>query len=150
ELHDLLRPPRRRRRHGRPIPRRLQKARRRPADDVAVIRMTISKKQKELSYLKSLQYFCDDFPDGELLFDETPDFIIRTKQGGIGIEITEVFINTGRGKRAAQAIEAARERVTSRARDFAQEMGTPPVCVTLFFNPMSPFRREQEFAIARS
>jgi hypothetical protein len=112
--------------------------------------MSAAKKQEELGYLNSLRHFCGDFPDGQIVCAETPDFIIETDGQRIGVEVTKVFLNDGNQKTSIQSIEAARDRTTSLARNFAIELGTSPLSVTLFFNWTLPLHRRRETAIARA
>jgi len=112
--------------------------------------MSATKKQEELGYLNSLRHFCEDFPNGEIIFAETPDFIIHASGQRIGIEITKMFLNDGDRKTSIQSVEAARDRITSLARGFAIELETPPLSVTLFFNWTLPLHRRRETAIAQA
>jgi len=112
--------------------------------------MRVDKKQEELGYLKSLRHFCDDFPLGKVIAGERPDFLIKDATTCVGIEITKIFINRGEDAQSPQSIEAARDRITNLAKRFAQEMGMPPVTVTLFFNYTCPLYREQEASIAKA
>jgi hypothetical protein len=110
--------------------------------------MSASKKLEEYGYLNSLRHFCDDFPEGQIKCGETPDFLIQTGGRRIGIEITKIFLDNGTRKASLQSVEAARDRITSLARNFAIERGTPPVSVTLFFNWTLPLHRKKETSIA--
>jgi hypothetical protein len=112
--------------------------------------MPTGKKQKERTYLDSFRYFCPDLQSGEIFDDESPDFVIKIDQRRLGIEITEIFVHAGRNRNARQAIAAARDRITATARDIAIELGTPPACVTLFFNSTRPLLRKGESRIAEA
>jgi CRISPR/Cas system-associated endoribonuclease Cas2 len=91
-------------------------------------------KHRERIYLDRLRSRCKDFPSGEIYSDESPDFIVDSNGKRIGIEITEIFVDDGKSKSSRQSIASARNTITSLARKHALELGTPPVCVTLFFN----------------
>jgi hypothetical protein len=112
--------------------------------------MLTAKKQEELGYLNSLRHFCRDFPKGQILCEEAPDFIIKGKKLRLGIEITKVFLNDGNNKCSLQGVEAARDRITLLAKGFAVELGTPPISVTLFFNWTRPLNRRRETLIAQA
>jgi hypothetical protein len=112
--------------------------------------MRAAKKDEELGYLNSLRHLCEDFPQGRITSSETPDFIVQTNGHRVGIEITKIFINDGSRKASIQSVEAARDRITTLARDFAGEMGMPPVSVTLFYNWTLPLHRSKEKDIARA
>jgi len=112
--------------------------------------MLSPKKKEELCYLKSFRFFCDDFPNGEIVPGETPDFILEANGHRLGIEITKMFIHGGGSRVALQSIEAARTRITALAEQFAGEIGKPRRAVTLFFNSTLPLYREKEPTIARA
>jgi hypothetical protein len=112
--------------------------------------MSISKKQKERTYLDSFLYFCPDLPAGKIDPDESPDFIIRTDQCQLGIKITEIFVDHGGKRNSRQGIAAARHRITDIARDAAIKSKTPPASVTLFFNWTQPLLRQNEPTIAEA
>ncbi|HEU0216800.1 MAG TPA: hypothetical protein VFQ90_09070 [Stellaceae bacterium] len=112
--------------------------------------MRVDKKEEELGYLNSLRHLCDDFPPGEVIASECPDFLIRSSIACVGIEITKIFKNRGEKTQAPQSIEAARDRITDLAKRFAEEMGMPPATVTLFFNHTRPLYRQQEANIAKA
>lgn len=112
--------------------------------------MRLDKKREELGYLNSLRHFCEDFPQGEVITRERPDFLIRNATTCIGVEITKIFLNRGEHALSPQSIEAAQDRITDLAKRFAQEMAMPPVTVTLFFNHTRPLYRQQEASIARA
>jgi hypothetical protein len=84
-------------------------------------------------HLHSFRYFCADFPSGELLQQEAPDFLVTAETGTrIGIEFTRVFKE--RGKAAEQSVEATKDAITIAARRYAEDhFQSPPAHVTLFF-----------------
>jgi hypothetical protein len=97
-----------------------------------------SQKQIERDHLHSFRALrSDDFPIGELIESETPDFIVTTDAGRrIGIEHTEVFKQDGTEPTAEQIDEAAKNYITTAASKYAEEvLRLPPAGVTLFFNP---------------
>ena len=94
--------------------------------------------QKEIGrrHLHSFRYFCEDFPVGELIEGETPDFLILTPTGRkIGIEHTQVFKKDGADETAEQPDEATKDFIKTAAKRHAEFLGLPPAHVTLFFNP---------------
>jgi hypothetical protein len=108
------------------------------------------KKQEERGYLNSLRYVCDDFPDGEIIPDESPDFIIKLQNCRLGVEITKLYLEHGRKRRSPQSIESARNRITRLAKELAEKIGLPPISVTLFFNHTKTLLRSRESAIAKA
>jgi hypothetical protein len=94
------------------------------------------RKEIERQHLHSFQYLCPDFPAGELIEGETPDFIVITPtERKIGIEHTQVFNKTGMDPTAGQSDEATKEFITTAARMHAEHLGVPTAHVALFFNP---------------
>jgi hypothetical protein len=99
----------------------------------------------ERQFMRSFQCFCEDFPKGELIGGETPDFFIMTPEGKkIGIEVTQVFKQDGDDVTAEQPNESTKERITEAAQAHAEQLGLPPAHVSLFFNPehLSLLRRK--------
>jgi hypothetical protein len=93
-------------------------------------------KEIERQHFHSFQYLCTDFPAGELIEGETPDFLVVTPSGRkIGIEHTQVFKTDGTDETAEQADEATKEFIKEKAKRHAEALGLPPAHVILFFNP---------------
>lgn len=49
------------------------------------------KKNKEYSHLERFKKIFDNFPDGEIDCSEKPDFIVKSNNTQIGIEVTELY-----------------------------------------------------------
>ena len=99
--------------------------------------ISVNSKTKELErhFMQSFQCFCEDFPIGEWIEGETPDFIIITPEGKkIGIEVTQVFKQDGADTSAEQPNETTKEFITEAAKAHAERLGLPPAHVSLFFN----------------
>jgi hypothetical protein len=95
-----------------------------------------TRKEIERQHLHSFRYLCPDFPAGELIESETPDFLLVTDAGrNIGIEHTQVFKQDGADETAEQADEATKEFIKTAAKQRAEALDLPPAHVTLFFNP---------------
>jgi hypothetical protein len=109
-----------------------------------------ARKMAEREYLDSFRHFCKDFPEGEIIAGEAPDFIVTASGYRIGIEITKIFTHGGGSRTALQSIEAARDRITALAKTYARNIGVPPRAITLFFNWTLPLYRNQEAAIAQA
>jgi hypothetical protein len=95
-----------------------------------------SQKEIERRHLHSFRHLCGDFPAGDLIESETPDFLVRTPTGRkIGVEHTQVFKKSGEDETAEQADEATKEFITTTAKQCAMSLQLPAANVTLFFNP---------------
>jgi hypothetical protein len=85
-------------------------------DETAVYRGPDPHKEIERLHIRSFRHWCNDFPVGELIECETPDFLVVTATGRkIGIEHTQVFKKGGADQTAEQADEAARRRKAGRS-----------------------------------
>jgi hypothetical protein len=98
--------------------------------------LPLCQKEIERRHLHSFRSLCGDFPVGELIESETPDFLVLTPIGGkIGIEHTQVFKKDGTDATAEQPDEATKDFINTAAKRHAEFLGLPPAHVTLFFNP---------------
>lgn len=91
-----------------------------------------SKKQKEREQLEHLRALLPDFPAGELIEGEEPDFLILG-QRTVGIELTELHREPAPGEAPSQEVQAIQERVIRRARDIYVAAGHPPVQCNFHF-----------------
>jgi hypothetical protein len=107
-----------------------------------------SKKERELRILKVFRRLCDDFPSGEIIEDETPDFIIYG-DCKLGIEIRQVFLDDGKKRTSLQGVEAARDRIVAEAIKLASGTDLPFAMVAFFPNWTVEIRRERESSIAQ-
>jgi hypothetical protein len=95
-----------------------------------------SQKEIERRHLHSFHHLCEDFPAGDLIEGEIPDFVIITPTGKkIGIEHTQVFKKSGADETAEQPDEATKDFITTAAKRHAELLELPPAHVALFFNP---------------
>jgi hypothetical protein len=109
-----------------------------------------AQKKIELEHLLSFRRACDDFPVGEILSGETPDFIVDTGSTRIGIEHTQVYIDSAKKRGSLQSCEAAKTRIIQLAEQHVQEAALPDVYVSLFFNLTWLPERKQEERIAQA
>jgi hypothetical protein len=108
-----------------------------------------SRKELERQYVRSFQYFCSDFPSGEIQDGECPDFVVVADARRIGIEVTQIFKAAGQTAGSPQALEATKEAITVAARTCAEALSTPPAYVSLFFSLKQPRERKVIQDIAR-
>jgi hypothetical protein len=97
----------------------------------------VSNSQKEIErrHLRSFRLLGGDFPAGELIEGETPDFLVITPTGRkIGIEHTQVFKKSGTDETAEQPDEATKDFIRTAAKRHAEFLRLPPAHVALFFN----------------
>ncbi|HVH74286.1 MAG TPA: hypothetical protein VM755_05160 [Stellaceae bacterium] len=109
---------------------------------MGIIASVVSNGQKQIErqHLHSFRHLRGDFPAGELIEGETPDFLVITPTGRkIGIEHTQVFKKTGADEISEQADETTKDFITNGAKGHAESLGLPPAYVSLFFN--TPYLR---------
>jgi hypothetical protein len=114
-----------------------------------------NKKQLELEHLRKFSRACSNFPAGELIIGETPDFIVNGPVRRVGIEHTLVLIDSHKKHGSVlKKRESAKDNITRLAEKFFQKYEAPEVYVSLFFSRWSELRkRDQEYiaqAVART
>jgi hypothetical protein len=114
----------------------------------------MAKKRLERWYLEQLKRAVPDFPTGTVQDDETPDFIVLSDTGRIGVEVTVFHWPPAGGKRPHQEEQALKDRAVAIADRVHAEAGGPGLYVTVFFATTISFAkrdlREQGKAIARA
>jgi hypothetical protein len=104
-----------------------------------------AQKRIELQHLQSFRDACGDFPTGEIVPEETPDFIVDGGAKRIGIEHTLILVDDGKKRGSVQSRESAKNNITVLAERFFNENNLPEVYVGLFFNSAwTPRKRDQE------
>src|SRR5215217_263934 len=121
-----------------------------PADGLPDINRRTLQKAKERAYLQRFHENFADFPDGEVVSSERPDFLIKAGSGRIGIEVTEYHVqepDEGWGS-PMRAQEGTEDKVLRMASEKHQSKGLPPVIVHVLWHPHQAFshRRTQELA----
>jgi hypothetical protein len=96
--------------------------------------MPQSKKEVEVVYFDRLKSAMPSFPDGIVEPTEEPDFLVRSPNNVLGIELTELHREAPQGVPPEQASEAMRHRVVARAQEIYAATDNPPVRVTVFMN----------------
>jgi hypothetical protein len=109
-----------------------------------------AKKVMERAYLQRFREHFADFPEGEVVPFERPDFLIKTQLRWIGIEVIEYHIqdsDEGRGS-PTRAREGTEDKVLRMASEQHQSKGLPPLAVRVHWNTHQVFRsrRIQELA----
>jgi hypothetical protein len=94
----------------------------------------LKKKQKERAYLDILKGNIQDFPSGNIIESEHPDFIVGTPSKKIGIEVTQIF-KKANCDRPFQAIEEeARIIVEMALKHYEDKKPLPNLQVNVIFN----------------
>lgn len=95
------------------------------------------KKRQEETYLRRFRENFADFPEGTILPNEHPDFLVKTSRGRVGIELTEYHVREPSESRGSpmRAREETEDEVLRRAVDQYRSKGLPPVVVNVLWHP---------------
>ena len=120
------------------------------ADGLPALNRQTLQKAREWAYLQRFRGKFTDFPEGEVVPSEHPDFLIKAQPRWIGIELTEYHVQQpveGWGS-PMRALEGTEDKVLRRASEQYQSKGLPPVVVHVLWHPHRAFsrRRIQELA----
>ena len=92
---------------------------------------TVTKKQRERHFLRAF-FNLSGLPAQIVEVDhEAPDFILRLEGRKIGLELTEIFIESESGSIQPRARESIGRRVAAQARQRYEELAGKPVHVTI-------------------
>ena len=100
------------------------------------------KKRQEETYLLRFRENFACFPEGTILPNEHPDFLVETSRGRVGIELTEYHVresSEGRGS-PTRAREGTEDKVLRTASEQYQSKGLPPVAVHVLWHPHQALR----------
>ncbi len=81
------------------------------------------------------------FPRGDIIPTEEPDFLIKTQQVCVGIELTNFYRTVNSGKRPLQEQESLRDLLIERAKYLYIKHNESPLNVHVFFNHTVPFKK---------
>ena len=80
-----------------------------------------------------------------MLDDESPDFVVRSGEGAVGIEVTTFHWPHVDGRRPHQEQQALKDRVVAIARQIHIDAGGPGLYVTVYFaKPVSVTKRDAQ------
>jgi len=108
------------------------------------------KKARERAYLERFRENFADFPEGEVVSFEHPDFLIKTQSRRIGIELTEYHVqepDEGWGS-PMRAREGTEDKVLRTASAQHQSKGLPAVAVHVHLNSHQVFSSRRVQALA--
>lgn len=98
-----------------------------------------SHKNPERFYLLRFKELCPDFPDGSIEDFESPDFLVYSPYGTVGIELTAVYrpdpiVMKKKKTFSLQAIEQEREKIVEGIKNHYIDMKEFPLRVSFLFN----------------
>lgn len=108
--------------------------------------------QIEHSQFCAFRKLVEDFPDGEVIHEDAPDFRVLSASETVGIEHCRVY-KPSNTKISEHAIAEWEDEITASAQRLAELRGTPPVQVSVFYGTGTISRAERKGlprAIARA
>jgi hypothetical protein len=107
------------------------------------------KKQRERAILDEFRKVCPDFPPGEIIDCESPDFLLPSTDGTIGFEVTEYIRGqTPRGGSPLREREKFREKVVLRAQKLFEQRCIVPLNVIVHWLSRPTPKANPEFLAA--
>ena len=112
--------------------------------------MRENRKRQEETYLRRFRENFLGFPEGAILPNEHPDFLVQTSLGRVGIELTEYHVRESGKSRGSQmrAEEATEDLVLRRAAEQYRSKGPPLVAVRVTWHPHEAFGRRRTAELA--
>jgi hypothetical protein len=106
--------------------------------------------EKKLTEANRLLLFAmnfPDFPDGEIVARENPDFEVILPDRKIGVELRDVYVEVA-GKAPLQYQEVLHDKIVAQAHELYKETSGPPVCVDFDFVGHTNFRESDVAQLA--
>jgi len=103
--------------------------------------MKSTRKEVERYQLETFRDVCTEFPAGEIIDSEEPDFLIKINDGVLGVELTELYHESSRSSRPMQAIEKLTDSIVEEACSIHRTAGGP---VRLYVLTLSCYRKDWE------
>lgn len=107
-------------------------------------------------YFNFFKEIYPNFPEGGILDNRKkkspfnkPDFSVKTKDGIIGREMTNIFRNTSLDNFSLKQVEAERIKILDNARKICEKDKVPPLIVDVFFN-FSTVRNKRSNIVAEA
>jgi hypothetical protein len=95
--------------------------------------MKSTRKEVERYQLETFRDVCTEFPAGEIIDSEEPDFLIKINDGVLGVELTELYHESSRSARPMQAIEKLTDSIVEEACSIHRTAGGPVLNVRVDF-----------------
>lgn len=91
-------------------------------------------KEREQWQVARFKNTCPEFPQGEILPTEEPDFLVESSGVKVGIELTGLYRTDSDNKLPRQASESLRKQIVDRAQSLYKEAGGPELWVSVYFS----------------
>jgi hypothetical protein len=95
--------------------------------------MKSTRKEVERYQLETFRNVCTEFPAGEIIDSEEPDFLIKINDGVLGVELTELYHESSRSARPMQAVEKLTDSIVEEACSIHRTAGGPVLNVRVDF-----------------
>jgi len=105
-------------------------------------------KRLEAWYLDQLRVALHDFPSGTIEPGESPDFVVKSEQGLIGIEVTVFHLGPSEGRCSHQEQQSLKDAVVGLANRLHNETGGPALYVSVFFHEPIAFNKRNTQQVA--
>ena|SRR5215212_6442586 len=96
--------------------------------------MKAKKKQVERYYLDTFRDVCGEFPAGEVIDTEEPDFLIKINDELLGVELTELYRKPTNPGRPMQAVENITDAIVQEACSIHHAADGPVLTVRVNFD----------------
>lgn len=106
-------------------------------------------KDRERYYLSRLRECLPDIPEFEPSEPEPPDFVFKSAESRLGIELTAFFFPPEPNKQPQQEIQSLRDYIARRAKEMHADSGGPALYVTIIFNGHFPLWKKDVSRVAR-
>jgi len=110
----------------------------------------MASKERERLFLEGFSRRYLNFPGGEIVGFEAPDFLVRGEDPVTGIEVTELFVQPDPGERAMKEQETLRRQVVDAAQMLAEGCGLPALQVRVYFNHLTRLAKRDVIPLAES
>ena len=90
-------------------------------------------KRSERRYLEALRRALPELPTGSVTEPEPPDFLIRSADGCVGIELTVFHLPPPLGEKPHQEQQSLKDRIVAHAHVLHQSAGGPALYVSVHF-----------------
>lgn len=95
--------------------------------------MKATRKEVERYQLETFRDVYAEFPAGEIIDSEEPDFLIKVNDGLLGVELTELYHKPSRPGRPMQAVEKVTDAIVEEACAIHRTAGGPVLNVRVDF-----------------
>jgi hypothetical protein len=103
-------------------------------------------KQQEHRFVGILRQRIPDFPSGRLVETESPDFVIITRNGKVGVEVTKIHQQTASNRLRRQ--ESEQEKIANEAVQIFETKSSIPLEVEIHFSANSVFNKRNRSRLA--